>query len=64
MVNSPRLLEERFAIGLRLEAISLQRWRFEVRGSEIRRLQLPKALLVALISDFRIPPSQFPIPHS
>jgi hypothetical protein len=30
MVNSCRLLEERFALGLRLEAISLRRLRLEV----------------------------------
>jgi hypothetical protein len=52
MVNSLRLLEERFAIGLR----------FEVKGKEIRRLQLPKALLAALVSDFRIPNSPFNFP--
>jgi len=37
-VNNLRLMEERFALGLRFEAVSLRRWRFEARGKEIRGL--------------------------
>jgi len=36
--NNLRLMEERFALGLRFEAVSLRRWRFEARGKENRGL--------------------------
>jgi hypothetical protein len=62
-LNNLRLMEERFALGLRFEAVSLRRWRFEARGKEIRGFQPflpptsdlkpPKALPYALA--FRLP---------